>query len=178
MAMPKASSAARQIDPERSDHLDQSRFSPQNRRRLSAPGVRAFLAIADLWGLDEEQRLLILGCPARSTFYKWAKIAREHGEMTLDVDTLTRISAVLGIHQALGILHPSEKESVAWLKTPHGATVFGGRPPLALVTSGTQDGLMTVRRFLDAARGGIYMEPVEALDRNFVPYRDEDLVIS
>ena len=130
--------------------------------------MRAFLAIADLWGLDEEQRLLILGCPARSTFYKWAKIAREHGEMTLDVDTLTRISAVLGIHQALGILHPSEKEGAAWLKTPHGATVFGGRPPLALVTSGTQDGLMTVRRFLDAARGGIYMEPVEALDRNFV----------
>lgn len=178
MAMPKASSAARQPDPERSDHLDQSRFSPQNRRRLSAPGVRAFLAIADLWGLDEEQRLLILGCPARSTFYKWAKIAREHGEMTLDVDTLTRISAVLGIHQALGILHPSEKEGVAWLKTPHGATVFGGRTPLALVTSGTQDGLMTVRRFLDAVRGGIYMEPFGGLDRNFVPYRDEDLVIS
>jgi hypothetical protein len=37
---------------------------------------------------------------------------------------------------------------------------------------------MTVRRFLDAARGGVYMQPVEALDRNFVPYRDEDLVIS
>ena len=176
--MPNASCAARQPDPERSDHLDQSRFSPQNRRRLSAPGMRAFLAIADLWGLDEEQRLLILGFPARSTFYKWAKIAREHGEMTLDVDTLTRISAVLGIHQALGILHPSEKEGVAWLKTPHGATVFGGRTPLALVTSGTQDGLMTVRRFLDAVRGGIYMEPFGGLDRNFVPYRDEDLVIS
>ncbi|BAJ82876.1 hypothetical protein ACMV_P1_00800 (plasmid) [Acidiphilium multivorum AIU301] len=167
--MPNASCAARQPDPERSDHLDQSRFSPQNRRRLSAPGMRAFLAIADLWGLDEEQRLLILGCPTRSTFYRWAKIAREHGEMTLDVDTLTRISAVLGIHQALGILHLSEKEGVAWLKTPHGATVFGGRPPLALVTSGTQDGLMTVRRFLDAVRGGIYMEPFGGLDRNFVP---------
>ena len=176
--MPKASPAAREPMSRGPDRLDQSRFSPQNRRRLSAPGMRTFLAIADLWGLDEGQRLLILGCPARSTFHKWAKTAREHGEMTLDVDTLTRISAVLGIHQALGILHPSEKEGVAWLKTPHRATVFGGRPPLDLVTSGTQDGLMTVRRFLDAARGGVYMEPIERLDRNFVPYRDEDLVIS
>jgi hypothetical protein len=31
---------------------------------------------------------------------------------------------------------------------------------------------------LDAARGGIYMEPVETLDRDFQRYRDKDLVIS
>jgi hypothetical protein len=176
--MRKALSAARQAISQGPDRLDRSRFLPQNRRRLSAPGIRTFLAIADLWGLDEGQRLLILGSPARSTFHKWAKIAREHGELTLDVDTLTRISAVLGIHQALGILHGNEQEGIAWLRTPHRAIAFGSRPPLELVTSGTQDGLMAVRRFLDAARGGIYMESVEALDRNFQPYRDEDLVIS
>jgi hypothetical protein len=176
--MPRTLRAVRQPIAQGPDRLDRSRFLPENRRRLSAPGMRTFLAIADLWGLDEGQRLLILGCPARSTFHKWAKTAREHGELTLDVDTLTRISAMLGIHQALGILHGSEQEGVAWLKTPHRATIFGGRPPLDLVTSGTQDGLMAVRRFLDAARGGIYMEPVETLDRNFQPYRDEDLVIS
>lgn len=176
--MPRVSSAARQAIAQDPYSLDRSRFLPENRRRLSAPGLRTFLAIADLWGLNEGQRLLVLGCPARSTFHKWAKTAREHGDLTLDGDTLTRISAVLGIHQALGILHGSEREGIAWLKTPHGATIFGGRPPLDLVTSGTQDGLMTVRRFLDAARGGIYMEPVESLDRTFQSYHDEDLVIS
>lgn len=139
--------------------------------------MRTFLAIADLWTLDESQRLLILGSPARSTFHKWAKTAREHGELTLDVDTLTRISTVLGIHQALGVLHGSEREAIAWLRSPHAAIVFGGDPPLALLAAGTQDGLMTVRRFLDAARGGLYMEPVEALDRHFEPYRDQDLII-
>ncbi|KAA2212160.1 antitoxin Xre/MbcA/ParS toxin-binding domain-containing protein [Teichococcus oryzae] len=158
--------------------LDRGRFLPGNRKRLSAPGMRTFLAIADLWGLDEGQRLLILGCPARSTFHKWAKTAREHGELTLDVDILTRISALLGIHQALVLLHGSEREGIAWLKTPHHATIFGGHRPLDLVTSGTQDGLMAVRRFLDAARGGIYMESMAALDGDFQPYRDEDLVIS
>ena len=40
---------------------------------------------------------------------------------------------------------------------PHQAPVFGGYPPLDIVTNGTQDGLMTVRRFLDGARGGVYM---------------------
>jgi len=157
--------------------LDAARFLPENRRRLSAPAFRTFLAIADLWGLSEEQRRLILGFPSRSTFHNWAKQAREHGAFTLDVDVLTRISALLGIHQALGVLHASETEGLAWLRGPHAAPVFGGRPPLALVTSGTQDGLMIVRRFLDAARGGFYMAP-NAADAAFVPYGDDDLVFS
>lgn len=151
------------------------RFSPANRRRLSAPGLRTFLAIAELWGLTDEQRLLVLGMPARSTYYNWVKAAREHRDITLDLDILTRISIVLGIHQALGILHTSERDGVAWLKAPHGAPLFGGRPPMVLVTSGTQDGLMSVRRFLDAARGGLYMPPNE-IDQAFRPYADADIV--
>lgn len=157
--------------------LDPNRFLPENRRRLSAPALRTFLAIADRWGLSEEERRLILGYPSRSTYHNWAKLAREHGAFTLDADVLTRISAVFGIHQALGVLSRSEAEGVAWLRGPHDATVFGGRPPMALVTSGTQDGLMIVRRFLDAARGGIYMAP-NAADAAFVPYGDDELVFS
>jgi hypothetical protein len=157
--------------------LDASRFAPANRRRLSGPGLRTFLAIADLWGLSEGQRLLILGLPSRSTYYGWVKAAREHRDLTLDVDVLTRISAVLGIHQAVGVLHKSEAAGVAWLKAPHHAPVFGGQPPIALVASGTQDGLLLVRRFLDAARGGFYMPPNE-LDRNFAPYTDADVVFT
>ena len=80
--------------------------------------------------------------------------AREHGAFTLDVDVLTRISAVLGIHQALGILFPQERLGVDWLRSPHNAVVFGGHPPLDLITNGSQDGLLSVRRFLDGARGG------------------------
>src|SRR6202047_3666676 len=134
--------------------LDNSRFAPANRRRLSAPALRPFLAIADLWGLTEEQRLLILGYPSRSTYHNWCKQAREHGAFTLDVDVLTRISAVLGIHQGLGILFPAAQLGVEWLRTPHSAVVFGGRTPLDLITIGSQDGLLTVRRFLDGGRGG------------------------
>ncbi|TAX90204.1 MbcA/ParS/Xre antitoxin family protein [Rhizobium leguminosarum] len=155
--------------------LDMERFAPANRKRLSAPALRTFLAIADLWGLSEEQRLLMLGYPSRSTYHNWAKQAREHGAFTLDVDTLTRISAVLGIHQALGVLFSDERAGVAWLRTPHQALVFSGHPPLDVVTNGTQDGLMTVRRFLDGARGGLYMQP-NILDEAFTPYEDTDIV--
>jgi Protein of unknown function (DUF2384) len=156
--------------------LDATRFAPANRRRLSAPALRTFLAIADLWGLTEEQRLLVLGYPSRSTYHNWCKQARQHGgAFTLDVDVLTRISAVLGIHQGLGVLFPTEQLGVAWLRTPHQAIPFSGRPPLAPVISGSQDGLLTVRRFLDGARGGLYMQP-NSLDEAFTPYEDADIV--
>lgn len=156
--------------------LDVGRYAPENRRRLSPPALRSFLAIADLWGLNEEQRRLVLGYPSRSSYHNWAKLAREHGSFVLDVDVLLRISAVLGIHQALGVLFASEAEGVGWLKGPHEAPLFGGQRPLDLIVSGLPDGLMAVRRFLDAARGGLYMPP-NALDRDFAPYGDGEVVI-
>ena len=172
-ARPKTSASEIRVGPPR---LDAARFAAPNRRRLSAPGLRTFLAIADLWRLSEDERLLVLGLPARSTYYNWVKAVREHRDILLDVDVLLRISAVLGIHQALGVLHDREADGVAWLRTPHGATVFGGHSPLTFVVSGTQDGLAVVRRFLDAARGGLYMPPNE-LDRGFQPYTDGDLIL-
>lgn len=150
-------------------------FSRANRRRLSAPGLRTFLTIAELWGLTDAERLLVLGMPARSTYYSWMKAVREYRDITLSVDTVTRISIVLGIHQALRILHQAELDGITWLKTPHRAPLFGGRPPMVLVTCGTLDGLMSVRRFLDAACGGLYMSP-NKIDEAFRKYEDADIV--
>jgi len=156
--------------------LDPLTYGAENRRRLSGPGLRTFLAIADLWKLTEDERRLILGYPPRSTYHNWTKTAREHRDLTLDGDVLTRISGVLGIHAALQILHPTEQDGVAWLKRPHGAPAFGGHPPLDFVTSGPLDAILSVRRFLDAARGGLYMPPNE-IDRDFTPYADEEITI-
>jgi hypothetical protein len=157
--------------------LDAARFQPETRRRLSAPGFRTFLAIADLWGLNEDERRAILGFPSRSTFHSWAKSVREHRDITLDVDVLTRISALLGIHQGLGVLFESEREGIAWLRQPHQAPIFGGKRPLSFVTAGDIDALLTVRRFLDAARGGQYMPPNE-IDVGFQGYSAEDIVFA
>jgi uncharacterized protein (DUF2384 family) len=155
--------------------VDPARFTPAHRRTLSGPGLRAFVAVADRWRLTEADRLLVLGLPSQSTYYGWVKSARQHHDITLSVDTLLRISAVLGIHKALRILFATEREGIDWLRGPHAALVFGGKPPIDLVTSGTQDGLLTVRRFLDAARGGLYMPP-NAADIDFRPLADADIV--
>lgn len=152
-----------------------AQFAIANRRRLSGPGLRAFLAIADLWGLTGEQRRLILGYPARSTYHGWVRKAREHRDITLNVDVLMRISAILGIHIGLRTLFDEDQEGVAWLRQPHDAGAFGGTAPIDLITSGTQKTLMTVRRFIEAASGGLYMAP--SLDeRDWPPYDDSEII--
>jgi hypothetical protein len=156
--------------------LDTSRFEPANRRRLSGPGMRTFLAIADLWNLSEDERLLVLGMPSRSTYYGWVKAAREHADITLPADTLIRISAILGIHKALRILFQTEREGIEWLRGAHQALPFAGQSPIALIVGGTQDGIMAVRRFLDAARGGLFMAP-NAADKEVPRVTDEDIVL-
>jgi uncharacterized protein (DUF2384 family) len=176
MPMPTSAMRGRAEPVPGPQRLDVSRFDPAKRRRLSPPALRTFLAIADLWALTEEQRRLVLGYPSRSTYHGWCRRARAHGTVTLDVDVLTRISALLGIHQALVILFADEQAGVAWLRGPHKGLPFGGLAPIDLVASGTQDGLLTVRRFLDGARGGLYMPP-NAIDENFQPYEDREIVL-
>lgn len=157
--------------------LDDGIFTPARRRQVSGPGLRTFVTLANLWDLTEEQRLRILGSPSRSTYYNWVKTVQQHRDLTLDFDILVRISAVLGIWSALRLLHETEAGGIAWLRGPHHALVFGGRAPLDVMASGTQDALLTTRRFLDAARGGLYMAPNQ-VDENFEPYRDEDIAWS
>jgi len=140
--------------------LETSPLEPENRRRLSGPGLRTFIAIADTCGLSGEQRRRILGDPSRSTYQRWTKNVRENREVTLSVDVLKRISLVLGIYAALGKLFASDHESVAWLRQPHGASIFSGSAPLDLIVSGGLQDLMIVRRFTDAAGTGFYMPPM------------------
>lgn len=150
-------------------------LAPASRRRLGGPGLRTFLAIAGQWELTEGQRLLLLGSPARPTYHVWARAARSGGDPALSVDTLTRVSAVLGIHAALQALFTEGQDRAAWLRGPHDAAAFNGQAPLDLATGGTMDGLLSVRRFLDAACTGSCMEPNE-VDRGFTPYTASDLV--
>mgnify|MGYP001348593761 CR=1 FL=1 len=142
------------------------------RRRVSGPGLRAFLAIADRYGIATRDRIALLGEPSNSTYHEWVKKARSEAALTLPLDTLTRISGFLGIHKALGILFPIEAEAMTWFKGPHFGEVFGGQAPIELATRGGLDGILTVRRYLDAWRG----DPGIATE--FDPVRQENVVFS
>ena len=126
------------------------RSDPEARRRLSGPALKTFFNIANAWRLSVTEQRGLLGWPASSTFHKYK--AGDHG--TLSFDTLTRLSLIIGIYSGLQILYPEPAFADAWVRTPNSHPLFGGRPALALMVDGGIDGLLKVRRLIDARRGG------------------------
>lgn len=116
---------------------------------LSRTALTAFFNISEGWRLTAEEERILLGSPARSTFFKWKaeRVAR------LSVDTLERISYVMGIYKALRILLPTQEQANAWIKKPNSAAGFGGRSALERMLGGRVMDLADVRRYLDAQRG-------------------------
>ena len=118
--------------------------------QLSGPALRTFFRIAEAWGLAGDEQLVLLGNPARSTFFKWKK---ETNDAVLPKDTLERISYLLGIYKALQILLPDTNAADAWIKRANAAPIFGGKSALERMLSGQVSDLYVVRQYLDAQRG-------------------------
>ena len=127
----------------------EERKDPAVRQKMSGPALRSFFKLALTWDLNVAEQRALLGWPATSTFHKYK--SGDNG--TLSVDTLTRISLVLGIYKALNILYPDAQLANRWVKLPNSNPLFGGKPALVLMTDGDIDGLLQVRRLLDGRRG-------------------------
>lgn len=124
-----------------------SRIDP---RTASGPALRTFFRIAERWDLSVEEQMNLLGMTARSTFFKW----KQDHDGRLSLDTLERISYILGIFKALNILLPHEEPADTWIKKPNDAPIFGGKSALERMLSGHVSDLYVVRQYLDAERGG------------------------
>ena len=116
---------------------------------LGGPGLRAFMNIAEAWGLSVAEQLKLLGIASRSTFFKWR---REH-DPKVPRDTLERLSYLLGIYKSLQILLPDPQSADAWIRKPNSAAPFGGRSALERMLSGQVADLYVVRQYLDTERG-------------------------
>lgn len=122
--------------------------SPQ---QMASAGLRAFVRIAEAWGLTVDEQIRLLGEPARSTYFGW----RKHPDSaSLPRDTLERLSNLLGIWKSLQILLPDVGAADAWVRRPNTAPLFGGRSALQQMLAGNVSDLNLVRRYLDGVRGG------------------------
>jgi hypothetical protein len=120
------------------------------RRRLSPAAVKGFLAIMEKWNLRDPEARQLLGGMSTGSFYA---LKKEPAGRTLDQDTLTRISLLVGIFKALNILY-SPKLADAWVTLANSNPIFRGLTPAAYMIQRGQLGMLNVRQLLDARRGG------------------------
>lgn len=136
-----------------------SRFEPPpfvdlnartERERLSRSALRGFFKVVERWKLRDEDARELLGGLSSSAYYEWKK----NPDRMLEVDRITRISYLVGIYKALHILYGDELAD-EWVSLPNTNAIFGGRTPLACMIGGGLLAMQTVRKLLDARRGGV-----------------------
>lgn len=123
--------------------------SRAERDRLSSDAIRAFFNIMERWKIKDSDARLLLGDMSNGGYYALKK----KPDRALDEDRLRRISYLVGIFKALNILY-SEKLADQWIQLSNKNRIFGGRTPLSYMIRGGLPAFQTVRRLLDARRGG------------------------
>jgi hypothetical protein len=96
---------------------------------------------------DEDARALLGGISQR-TLDRMKRAGRT--QWTLPVDTLTRISLIMGIWKALQIVH-SGPLADKWVNERSGERIFKGQTPLAYMIQGGIPAMSVIRRELDDA---------------------------
>ncbi|MEM7729490.1 MAG: MbcA/ParS/Xre antitoxin family protein [Pseudomonadota bacterium] len=123
--------------------------APEISDRQEQAAKRAFVRLMSLWGVRDADAVVLLGQGAPRTYQRWK--AGQYGR-SLGIDTMERISNLLGVHKALGILFEDKSQRDAWIAKPNAA--FGGASALDVMLGGRMSDLVRVRRYLDAVRGG------------------------
>ncbi|MFN4140962.1 MbcA/ParS/Xre antitoxin family protein [Aestuariivirga sp.] len=122
---------------------------PAERKRLSPSAIRAFFNIMERWRVRDGDARDLLGGISNGVFYEM----KRNPERVLDVDRLARISLLVGIFKSLNILYPEDLAD-AWITLPNKNRLFNGGTPLSYMREGGLAAMWTVRRLLDARRGG------------------------
>ena len=122
-----------------------------DRDRLSPSAVKGFLNIMATWRVRDADAMRLLGGVSNGRFYAMKKAP---DAAVLDQDELQRVSFLVGIFKALNILFGDELAD-SWVQLPNQNRVFGGATPLAYLIRGGLPAFQTVRRLLDARRGGL-----------------------
>ncbi len=115
------------------------------RSRLARMTIQLF----EHWGLPTEDQCILLGLApgARMSLSRYRR-----GQPLADsMDLLGRAGHLMGIHKALRIIFPHDRDlAYRWVTQPNRR--FGGLPPVDVMKRG-YEGLLAVRRYLDFERG-------------------------
>jgi transcriptional regulator with XRE-family HTH domain len=116
-----------------------------SRERLA----RMVVSLLDHWNLSPSDQAVLLGLSTQSR----STVARyRRGEPFADsADLLARAGHLLGIHKALRILFPHDRDlAYRWVSTPNRRF---GTTPLEVMKRHGYEGILAVRRYLDFERG-------------------------
>lgn len=121
------------------------------RARLTPAAVIGIVRLAEIWHLTNAEICTLIGDVSERT---WFRMKKSNWDGALSQDSLTRISALIGIFKGLRLLF-SERLADEWIRLPNKGPLYGGRRPLDIMIEGGIPKLLQVRQHIDALRGGL-----------------------
>jgi hypothetical protein len=125
--------------------------SLKERKRLTGSSLIMFFNMMKIWKVRDEDARLLLGGVLDGPFYEMKKNPK--GKV-LGVDRMFRVSYLLGIFNAINILHGQELSDV-WVQLPNRNAMFAGMTPLQYMIDGGLPAMQNVRRLLDGRRADV-----------------------
>ncbi len=125
--------------------------SVKERKRLTGSSLIMFFNMMKAWKIRDEDARLLLGSVTNGPFYAMKKSPK--GKV-LGVDRMFRVSYLLGIFNAINILHGQELAD-EWVQLPNRNPMFAGKTPLLYMRDGGLPAMQNGRRLLDGRRAGV-----------------------
>lgn len=122
---------------------------------LSDPGriatvVKALVRVANAWSLSNAEAASLFDVPTAT----WSRMKAGSFRGSLDQDKMMRASLLIGIFKGLRLLFVGPLEK-GWPKQANTGPGFAGQTPVEKMIAGGIPAMMSVRRHIDALRGGV-----------------------
>lgn len=121
------------------------------RERLTPSAVDGVVRLVKIWRLSSVEVCALLGDVSERT---WFRMKKGEWPGVLSQDSLTRVSALIGIFKGLKLLF-SEPLSDEWVRLANKGPLYGGQRPLDTMIKGGIPKMLEIRRHIDALRGGL-----------------------
>jgi hypothetical protein len=122
----------------------------QDRARLTPAALAALRGLAPVWKLTSHETADLLGVSIST----WERIRSDHWKQSLSQDQFMRVSALVGIYKGLHLLF-SDDMADRWIRLRNAGPLFANRTPIEAMREDGIPGMLEIRRYVDALRGGL-----------------------
>lgn len=113
--------------------------------------IKATSRLCAAWRIKDEAAARLAGVGSLRT---WQRMKHEDWAGELSQDQLTRMSALVGLYQAVHVYFGKDLAD-DWVILENDGPLFGGASPLDLMLEGGIPTIIRVRDYVDAIRGGL-----------------------
>ena len=122
----------------------------ETRRAFTPAAIDGYIRLAETWRLNSKQASALLG----ETEQNWFRMKSGEWQDALSQETLTRISALIGLYKGLHLLF-SDPLADEWVRLKNTKSLFRGITPVDYMVAGGLSAMLATRGYIDSLRGGL-----------------------